>query len=530
MPLAPAAGFAAVLNRPADVRDTAVPHLRIGPPREEKKVEIFETVEEQSKSLHQDLPDFQDGPQRTSGSPRNVETAESDSSRILPQQVSESELADALNVDGVQGSPRTGVFWGNSPTSMRIRRELSNKIRATSTTQPTIPLDFKAAGESESSSKGAEPLLSSGEGRRSGLKRHLSFDNIFSSKNEGSSSSFLFQASKKTKRQHWTGQAEELAGSEAPAEVGGSKLSDMISKAQKLLTATPSRPVAQHSAAGTLSKRTRSPFERSASMSWIHQGRKSPLTTEPLMNVKLPPSQFNFDSDLGISIEDFENAIGKTEPTLQPKRQKYRRFVVLESEAGMREITLRVFDEVETQEAVVILRDSWLGTTVGIGDYINLVGDPEPVAGDGALKWIVNDTRNFLILHPDTLISSTQIAEIVNCVRKAVVDDRIKRAGDFNMAALLGTMMHELIQSSLKQGDLSDEFIARETVRIVADRIEQLYFLGQNEEVAKNHLADLTRSYKQWAASYLAEYPVSFEPTPRISCSSSLICFVSSVS
>jgi DNA replication ATP-dependent helicase Dna2 len=128
---------------------------------------------------------------------------------------------------------------------------------------------------------------------------------------------------------------------------------------------------------------------------------------------------------------------------------------------------------------------------------------------DGSIKWVVSDERNFLILHPDTLISSTQIAEIVNCVRKAVLDDRIKRAGDSSVAALFGTMMHEVIQTSLRQADFADDFLARETDRVVADRIEQLYFLGQTEATAKAHLAELTTAYKEWAANYLAEYPVS---------------------
>ncbi|KAI9016007.1 DNA replication factor Dna2-domain-containing protein [Hyaloraphidium curvatum] len=92
-------------------------------------------------------------------------------------------------------------------------------------------------------------------------------------------------------------------------------------------------------------------------------------------------------------------------------------------------------------------------------------------------------------------------------MRKAVIDDRIKRAGDSNVAALFGTMMHEIIQTSLRAADYSDDFLSRETDRVVADKIEQLYFLGQSEDAATAHLAQLTQSYKEWAGTYLTDFP-----------------------
>lgn len=128
---------------------------------------------------------------------------------------------------------------------------------------------------------------------------------------------------------------------------------------------------------------------------------------------------------------------------------------------------------------------------------------------DGSTKFIVNDQRNLLILHPDTLITSTQIAEIVHCVRKAVIDDRIKRAGDTNIAAQLGIMMHELIQTALKKADYSESFLEQEMERIVADKIETLYFLGQTEETARSHLRELITSFRSWAEDYLTDLPVS---------------------
>lgn len=116
----------------------------------------------------------------------------------------------------------------------------------------------------------------------------------------------------------------------------------------------------------------------------------------------------------------------------------------------------------------VLLRDSWLEA------------EPAPAPGDVARvvlcsrdfalqSWqdsdihevIVNDAQNLLVLHPDTLVSGTAVADSFVCLRKSVLSGRNPRglgiAGVVSKAALQGSMIHDLFQAVLVQaGDAAE--------------------------------------------------------------------------
>ena len=57
-----------------------------------------------------------------------------------------------------------------------------------------------------------------------------------------------------------------------------------------------------------------------------------------------------------------------------------------------------------------------------------------------------NELPNLLVLHPDTLLSGSMVSDSFVCLRKSVLDDRVKILHSQNMAALLGNALHELFQ------------------------------------------------------------------------------------
>ena len=57
---------------------------------------------------------------------------------------------------------------------------------------------------------------------------------------------------------------------------------------------------------------------------------------------------------------------------------------------------------------------------------------------------VIDDTHNFLITHPDTLISPTLIGGTWYCERKAFLQEMIR--SDTTIEMFIGTLVHDLMQ------------------------------------------------------------------------------------
>ncbi|EPQ30832.1 uncharacterized protein PFL1_01730 [Pseudozyma flocculosa PF-1] len=67
-----------------------------------------------------------------------------------------------------------------------------------------------------------------------------------------------------------------------------------------------------------------------------------------------------------------------------------------------------------------------------------------------ASQWDDWDSRdNLLILHPDVLVPATKVSDVSSCVRKPVVQDRLRGGSDLTVPLVLGTMLHEVLQACL---------------------------------------------------------------------------------
>ncbi|KAI9016008.1 hypothetical protein DFJ74DRAFT_252510 [Hyaloraphidium curvatum] len=222
------------------------------------------------------------------------------------------------------GLAKPGVFWKTSPTSLKLRREMSSRIRATAATQAASTEEGSRGGPSPPNADVEVDATGPTPSKRSGLKRFLSLDNLFAGKPESA-------GAKRPKRQHWANQSPEEAPSDGGA--GASKLSDIISRAQKLLTSTPKRASVPTSPVRSAKKTTRSPFERSASTSWIPDIRSSSAAKGISPDKKqAAPEEFDFDFDIDLANMDLEAELAEDIEKLPTRKTfKFRRFLVLES-------------------------------------------------------------------------------------------------------------------------------------------------------------------------------------------------------
>ncbi|OQV15942.1 DNA replication ATP-dependent helicase/nuclease DNA2 [Hypsibius exemplaris] len=86
-----------------------------------------------------------------------------------------------------------------------------------------------------------------------------------------------------------------------------------------------------------------------------------------------------------------------------------------------------------------VLRGFWVQTSVVTGDQVVIIG-----SFDEQHECIIDDNHNFLILHPDTLISPTLIGGAGYCKRKALLQEMIR--SETTMEMFVGTLVHDLMQ------------------------------------------------------------------------------------
>lgn len=101
------------------------------------------------------------------------------------------------------------------------------------------------------------------------------------------------------------------------------------------------------------------------------------------------------------------------------------------------------------------LRDEWQWCKVQQGDVVHLIG---AWVWDEGVRTITLGTfgpasapeqSHLLIQHPDVIISASRLAGVTSCMRKPMLQERIRSPSDSSYVAVLGTMVHGLLQACL---------------------------------------------------------------------------------
>ncbi|EME89159.1 uncharacterized protein MYCFIDRAFT_104185, partial [Pseudocercospora fijiensis CIRAD86] len=179
---------------------------------------------------------------------------------------------------------------------------------------------------------------------------------------------------------------------------------------------------------------------------------------------------------------------------------RIRRYMVIDVRTGSytnskgrqcEQKVLRIEDERTRASEVIILRDSWLDTAVSKGNIVNIAklrrhSNSTPVASSPPSgETFIDDTEqsNFLIVHPDHMLSATTVADSFDCVRKAVLQDRIKATGETNKSMVYGKILHEIFQQCLSADRWDQKFLNEMVERTVQAHVEGLWELGMRDNV-----------------------------------------------
>ncbi|KAJ2316408.1 DNA replication endonuclease-helicase Dna2 [Coemansia sp. RSA 2704] len=164
---------------------------------------------------------------------------------------------------------------------------------------------------------------------------------------------------------------------------------------------------------------------------------------------------------------------------------------------------VRVYSQTAARERLLLLRSEWLATPIAAGDYVNIVGD---VTADGE---VVVDSRAagvLPIVHPDTLVSCTHLADALACERRAVLRERVREIPEgarASAAMLVGTLLHDVFQSCAQQNRWDDASVAAAVRRLLAGSAERLWESGLDEAAAAAQVGEVVPEFQRWARAHM---------------------------
>ncbi|KAL8392886.1 hypothetical protein RB595_002904 [Gaeumannomyces hyphopodioides] len=152
----------------------------------------------------------------------------------------------------------------------------------------------------------------------------------------------------------------------------------------------------------------------------------------------------------------------------------------------------------------VHLRGDWLDTPATVKSYVHVIGEFEESG-----MCVVDNSHNMLILHPDQLISATVVADSFGCIRRAVLQDRVKATGEASAPMVYGTMLHEIFQEALVANKWDSQFLAAVVDKNMERHVEDLYVIKVSLADAREHLLSKMKEMRQWAEAFVSAFPRS---------------------
>ena len=162
-----------------------------------------------------------------------------------------------------------------------------------------------------------------------------------------------------------------------------------------------------------------------------------------------------------------------------------------------------VEDEVSKLSKTVTLRQSWLETHCAPGAYIHVVGTFSRLG-----QITIDDAENLIVVHPDHLVSATAVAVSFDCLRKAVLQDRVKATSPTTKPTVYGSMLHELFQIALRNNRWDAEWLDDLVQSTASKYVEGLFEAGAvdiNEAV--EHMRSKMPELRGWADTFVRAEP-----------------------
>ncbi|OAX37312.1 Dna2-domain-containing protein [Rhizopogon vinicolor AM-OR11-026] len=150
----------------------------------------------------------------------------------------------------------------------------------------------------------------------------------------------------------------------------------------------------------------------------------------------------------------------------------------------------------------VVLCDDWVDADIRKGDVINVLGDFDSV---GMIN--ITSKTNFLVHHPDLLITATALSNAPQCRRKPLLSALVRSSFDITPSLLWGNMLHEVMQTCMAEQRWDGRFIEEYTDGIIKKNLAELVKINVSIDEAKREVKARSKGLRVFSERYIAETP-----------------------
>ncbi|KYR00392.1 DEAD/DEAH box helicase domain-containing protein [Tieghemostelium lacteum] len=194
------------------------------------------------------------------------------------------------------------------------------------------------------------------------------------------------------------------------------------------------------------------------------------------------------------------------------KKQRFERILVINIEYDvtilpnqylpLHKKTIIGYSETLRINRTIVMVGEWLYSPVYSGNFVNVIGD-----FDETNSILISNQKNLLVLHPDILITGTELSNSYSCARRTVLKDQLKWTMDSSVVPLYGSIVHEIFQQCLRTNSFSLLDIERFKNEILVKPHFSLGLssLGETQSTAMNHLDNWVPSIDNFAKTFILE-------------------------
>jgi DNA replication ATP-dependent helicase Dna2 len=131
----------------------------------------------------------------------------------------------------------------------------------------------------------------------------------------------------------------------------------------------------------------------------------------------------------------------------------------------------------------------------------------------------ISASRNYIILHPDLLISATLISQTSYCARRPIIASLVSNSNfdpepssskaNVSLANVWGNFVHEIVQKSLRDALWDNAAITSKVDNLLKSPrgIAELFRAGINIEQAKREISQRTQGLSGFGKRYMCTEP-----------------------
>lgn len=172
-----------------------------------------------------------------------------------------------------------------------------------------------------------------------------------------------------------------------------------------------------------------------------------------------------------------------------------------------KQLILTVIDTKDLTSKIIVRGDS-ADLSFREGDIIHVIlTSPETPK-------LVDNSNNLIIWNPDTLMTSTLVADQLFCPRKTVINRRFAFPGGMTIPLIVGTMVHEIFQACFIAENSTTQFMEKLLQMEAERRILDIYSMGD----VLDEVVDKSREHFPYISKWFKDYykrPPTNIPTNR---------------